>query len=180
MERDPLQSAWQQMPAEPENNRNIKAMMRAGNHPVLKGIRRQLIIETVVFILFLVVYYDLFDGDRKPFLANVLLVAAMVLSIVHNIIGYRLAGSRLQGDTLMATVQQQLTHMKTYAVLSVLSRGLAGGCLLFFFSMAISFTTAKYWILAGILLFFVLQLLFLSRIWAGRISRLQQTVSQLR
>jgi hypothetical protein len=179
MAKDVLQSAWQQMPVEPESSRSIKAMLQTGNHPVLKRIRRQLIIESVAFAVLLVVYYDIFDGNSKPFIANVLLVAGLALSILHNFIGYRLADSRLQGDTLIASVQQQLTKLKRYAVFSVLSRGLAGGCLLFFFSMAITYTSTKYWLLAGIVLFFAIQLFVLYRIWARRIGKLQQTVGNL-
>jgi hypothetical protein len=150
MATDPLQSAWQQTPAETTNSKTIQSMIQTGNHPVLKRIRRQLIIETAAFAALLVVYYDIFDGDRKPFVANALLVAGLVLSIVHNLIGYRLTG-----------------------------RGMAAGCLLFFFSMAITYTTSKYWILAGIILFFAVQLFVLYRVWAGRIGKLQQTVKQL-
>jgi hypothetical protein len=179
MATDPLQSAWQQTPAETTNSKTIQSMIQTGNHPVLKRIRRQLIIETAAFAALLVVYYDIFDGDRKPFVANALLVAGLVLSIVHNLIGYRLTGSRLQGGTLIASVQKQLAKMKRYAVFSVLSRGMAAGCLLFFFSMAITYTTSKYWILAGIILFFAVQLFVLYRVWAGRIGKLQQTVKQL-
>lgn len=179
MATDPLQSAWQQIPAETTNSKAIKSMIQTGNHPVLKGIRRQLIIETAAFAALLVVYYDIFDGDRKPFIANVLLVAGLVLSIVHNLIGYRLTGSRLQGDTLIASVQKQLAKLKRYAVLSVLSRGLAGVCLLLFFSMAITYTTSKYWILAGIVLFFAIQLFVLYRLWTRRIGKLQQTAGNL-
>ena len=179
MEKDALKSAWQQMPAEPESSRAIRTMIREGNHPVLKRIRRQLIIETAAFMLLLVVYYDIFDGDRKPFVANVLLVTALALSIVHNIIGYRLAGARLQGDTLLMSLQKQLAKMKTYAMLSVLSRGMAGGCLLLFFSMAITFTAGKYWILTGIILLFVIQMILLSRIWAKRIGQLKNTAGSL-
>jgi hypothetical protein len=179
MAKDALQSAWQQMPAERESSRAIKSMIQTGNHPVLKRIRRQLIIESAAFAALLVVYYDIFDGDKKPFIANVLLVAGLVLSIVHNFIGYHLANGRLQGDTLIASVQQQLTKLKQYAVFSVLSRGLAGGCLLFFFSMAITYTSTKYWILAGIVLFFAVQLFVLYKVWARRIGELQQVAKDL-
>ncbi|MBO9567157.1 MAG: hypothetical protein J7621_30570 [Niastella sp.] len=179
MAKDALQSAWQQMPVERESSRAIKSMIQSGNHPVLKRIRRQLIIESAAFAALLAVYYDIFDGDRKPFIANVLLVAGLALSIVHNLIGYRLANSCLQGSTLIVSVQQQLTKLKQYAVLSVLSRGLAGGCLLFFFSMAITYTSSKYWILAGIVLFFAVQLFVLYRVWARRIGELQQVAGKL-
>ncbi|WP_261387669.1 hypothetical protein [Chitinophaga pinensis] len=31
-----------------------------------RKMRRQLLMETIAFILFLIVYYDFFDGDKKP------------------------------------------------------------------------------------------------------------------
>ena len=88
MEQDALKSAWQSMDANRKTNTELSTMMRESSHPVLKQIRKQLILETIAFTALLFVYYDFFDGDRKPFYANMLLVMAMLFVIAHNIMGY--------------------------------------------------------------------------------------------
>lgn len=147
--------------------------MRESGHPVLKGIRKQLIIETVIFTLFLFVYYDFFDGHRKPLFANVVLVMGLLVAIIHNILGYVLTRRPVMGDTIKESLKVKLASLKTYAVVSVGCRVLVAGCLLLFFMQVVRFTMEKYWMLAAILLVFIVQLVLLGRIWMKRIKRLK-------
>ncbi len=70
MELDALQSIWQHSDQAPKTTTEIKTMMLERTHPVLKRIRRQLIIESIAFAFFLVTYYNFFDGDKKHFHAK--------------------------------------------------------------------------------------------------------------
>lgn len=177
MEGNALQSAWQQMSAGQRSNTELHAMMKESTHPVLKRIRKQLIIETIAFTAFLFVYYDFFDGDRKPVYANVLLVSAMVLVILHNILGYIMAKRSIDGDNLKQSLQHQLAKMKTYAVLSIAARILMVNCLLLFFASVITFTTQKNWLLAGIIAIMTVQLVLLAAIWLKRIRQMKTTIN---
>jgi len=177
MEQQFFKSAWQDDNSASKSNAELKAMMQEKRHPVLKRIRRQLIIETIGFTAFLLVYYDFFDGDRKPLFANVLLLAAVLLAIVHNVIGYMLTKRRIEGDNIKQSLEAHLSRMKLYAFASVASRVLTAACVLTFFASVITFTTQKYWILAGTIAVFIVQVMLLSGIWAGRIRHMKGTLA---
>jgi cation transport ATPase len=176
MELDTLQSAWQNSEPAHKGNKEISEMMRERTHPVLKRIRRQMIIEGIAFTFFLFFYYDLFDGDRKPFYVNALLVAAMLFALVHTITGYKLAKGGVTGSTIKQALSNQLMKLKGYALISIISRVGVAGCLLFFFASIITFTTQKYWLLAAIILLFVIQLVILSGIWLKRIRQIKNAM----
>ena len=175
MEQDALKSAWQGIVGIPKTNTEVKLMMQESAHPVLKRIRKQLIIETIAFTVFLFVYYDFFDGDRKPLYANVLLVAAVLFNIVHNIMGYVLTKSGVKGNNIKQLLEAHLSKMKVYAAVSVACRVLVAGCLLLFFALVITFNSNKYWILAVTILVFFMQIVLLSGIWANRIRQMKKT-----
>jgi hypothetical protein len=177
MEYDALKSAWQSIAIMPKTNTELNSMMQESAHPVLKRIRRQLIIESTAFTVFLFVYYDFFDGDRKPLYVNVLLVAAVLLVIMHNIMGYMLTRRRIKGDNIKQSLKDYLFKMKVYAVASIASRVLAAGCLLLFFTSVISFTMSKYLILTGMIFVFIVQVVLLLRIWMERTRRMKEIVS---
>jgi hypothetical protein len=177
MEQDAFKSAWQGMDANRKTNKELSSMMQESAHPVLKRIRKQLILETVSFTAFLLVYYNAFDGDRKPFSANMLLVMAMLFVIAHNIMGYILTRRPVNGNTVKQSLNKQLLKLKTYAAVSVASRVLSAACLLLFFTSVITFTTNKYWMLAAIILLFVIQIIVLSGIWIKRVRQMKETIN---
>lgn len=176
MEQDTLQSMWQNNDPSPRTNAEIRSMMHERTHPILKRVRRQLIIETIAYTFFLLAYYDLFDGDQKPLYVNALLVAAMLFALVHTLTGYKLAKAGIAGNDIRQALRNQLSKLKGYAFISVVSRALAAGCLLFFFTSIITFTVEKYWLLAAILVIFVIQLLLLSKVWLNRIKQIKNAM----
>ncbi|WP_343675226.1 hypothetical protein, partial [Chitinophaga sp.] len=94
-------------------------LLRERQHPVLKQIRRQMLIELVGFVLFLMVYYDFFDGGKKPVYANVLLVVAMLSVIAGNVVGYVFARQGMIGGNVREALRRHLSKMKVYAVVAV-------------------------------------------------------------
>ena len=177
MEQDPLKSAWQGINPKAKSNTELQRMLKEGTHPMLKGIRKQMIIETVAYITFLCIYYNAFDGDRKPLGMNILLVAAMLLAIGHNIFNYLFTKRRTEGDNLHQSLNNQLSQMKIHATVSIASRVLMAACLLGFFTAVINFNTSKYWLLAGGIAVYIIQMALLSRIWLGRIRQMKATIS---
>ncbi len=177
MEPDSLKSVWQGLNPEPKSNAELQSMMKERRHPVLKGIRIQLIIEIAAYTVFLFVYHDIFDGDRKPLYVNILLAAAALLLIMLSIIGYSLTRSSIEGNNLKQSLDAHLFKMKIYAVVCVASRMLWAICLLLFFVSAIHLDAKKYWILACATGVFTVQLIILSRIWTGRIRQMKRTIS---
>jgi uncharacterized membrane protein len=179
MEQDALFSAWQAADSAPKNNDALIAMLSEGQHPVLKHIRRQLLIETIAFTIFLFLYYNLFDGDRKPLYANLLIVAGMLLVITHNIIGYVFTKRSIKGNNIKQSLEHHLVSLKKHAVLSIMCRALMAGCLLLFFTSVITFNGNKYWALAAITLIFVVQLILLWGIWRRRVIKLKGVIDSM-
>jgi hypothetical protein len=175
MEQDPLKAAWQGITDKSKTDVELKTMLQEKSHPVLKRIRKQLIIEAIAFAAFLLVYFDFFDGDRKPLYANVLLVMAVGFALIHNVIGYRFTRQPVKGDNLQQSLNNQLSTVKTYAIVSVLSRVLVAACLLIFFLSVVTFNAGKYWMLAVVVLIFMIQMALLSWLWIGRIRQIKGT-----
>ncbi|HEY8894790.1 MAG TPA: hypothetical protein VIM79_08235 [Niastella sp.] len=179
MEQDALRSAWSAANTASKNNNELIAMLREGQHPVLTHIRRQLIIETIAFTIFLFLYYNIFDGDRKPLYANLLIAGSMLLVITHNIIGYVFTKSSIKGNNIKQSLEHHLVSLKKHAAISIICRALMAGCLLAFFASVISFTASKYWALAAIVAIFFVQLIALWGIWLKRIRKLKGLIDNL-
>ena len=179
MEFDELKLAWKGLDGKDKNLEELKQMTRENRHPVLKGIRVQLIIEITAWTFFLFVYYDMFDGDRRAFHLNLLLVAAVLLLLMHSITGYISAKRLVKGNDLKQSLLNYLSKIKIYAVISVTSRVFTVICLLIFFTATITFTPYKYMLLSGILLIIPIQVILLSRIWNNRIKKLMEAINGL-
>jgi hypothetical protein len=179
MENDSLKSAWQQMVTEDKSNDELKIIIRRRGHDFLKKIRRQLIIEAISAVAFLIVYYDFFDGDKKPFLANVFLVAALFFMISHNVVSYIQMRSPIKGENIEHLLSDRLYKMKIYAIASAILRLLVACSFLVFFVSVIRFTQVKYWVLSGIIFVFLVQMVLFIKIWNGRIGHLREVIRSL-
>ncbi|QEH42886.1 hypothetical protein [Chitinophaga sp. XS-30] len=177
---DQLKAAWKGIQTDKTAQAPLRAMLQENRHPVLKSIRRQMIIEIVAFSAILLVYYDFFDGDRRPFYLNLLLAGALLFAIVHSITGYRLARRKIAGDNLRQALEKALSSLQRFAVISVTSRITTAVCLLLFFCATITFNAAKYLLLAGLIVVLVIQGWILVRMWAKRIRQLRSTIGSLK
>ncbi len=62
MELENLKSRYRNAGKAPLTRENIQKMILENNHPVSKGIKTQLLTETVLWCIFLAVYDAIFDG----------------------------------------------------------------------------------------------------------------------
>ncbi|MCK7554412.1 hypothetical protein MKQ70_05095 [Chitinophaga sedimenti] len=147
--------------------------------PVARQIKRQLLIEAVAWVVFIAVFRDAFDGDTKPLYLNILLVAAFLLMLVHNVTGYLAARNLVNGPDLRASLARYAEKLRVFGIISVGCRALAIGVLLWFFASAITFTATKYWMLAGIVAVVFVQLFLLGRIWAGRVKKVSVALKEM-
>lgn len=174
-----LKSAWQSAAAPQQSPEALQNMLTEGKHPVLKRIRKQLLTEGLCFMAFLVAYYDFFDGDRKPAYANALLITGVVLILLHNLWGYLLTRKRLNTENVTVTLQHHVRGVRKWAVASVICRLAAIVCILLFFTSVITFTTTKWWLLAGAAFVALIQLVLLGMLWMNRIKTLQSAINGL-
>lgn len=176
MELNDLKSGWQNAGGSLKSEADLQRMTKVTNHPSLKRIRAKLIVETIGLVLFLVIYDDWFDGDKKPFYANLVLVVALVLYVFNDVIGYMAITRPVMEANLKLSIQNYLMRIKRLSVFSLLISLLYSISIILFFTSVINFTKEKGFILAGIMIVLFQMILFSSRIWTRWIKNLKQQV----
>lgn len=178
MELDNLKSAWQHAGGHRKNENELNQMTKLVNHPSLKRIKTKLIVETIALTFFLIVYYDWFDGNKKSFFANAVLVIGLSLYIINDIVGYVSIARPVWGSDLKASIRNYVARLKRFAILSLFVSVLYSVSLTVYFTSVINFTKEKRLILAGI----VVVLLVLFRIsfkkWNQRIKALEHQAQE--
>lgn len=178
MELDELKEAWGSVSAPAKSNEELQLMLKENKHPVLKGIRRQLIIELTCWLAFIACYYTMFDGDRKPFFLNLILIACVMFLIVHNLMGYYFSKYLVNGANIKLSIQNYIAKVKWYAGVSVFARFLYAAGLLLFFTYGIHFNKGKYNLLGAVIVAFAISLFWLYRLWAKRLNQLKETAGE--
>ena len=173
MELNDLKSGWQNAGGEFKSEEDLQRMTRMINHPSIKKIRTKLVFETIVLVFFLFIYYDWFDGDKKPFYANLSLVVGLLLYIFIDVMGYFAIIRPIRGANLKLSIQNYLMRVKRLSISSIIITSLYSLSIIIFFTSVITFTKEK-----GLLLVFssvvVCQLILLSfRMWRKWIKNLQ-------
>ncbi|RNI34334.1 hypothetical protein EFY79_16725 [Hanamia caeni] len=176
MELNDLKAGWQNTTGEFKSEEDLERMTRMVNHSSIKKIRTKLVIETIILVFFLLIYYDWFDGDKKPFYANLALVVGLLLYIFNDIIGYIAIIRPIRGANLKLSIQDYLMSVKRLSISSIIVTSLYSLSIIIFFTSVINFTKEK-----GLILVFssviVCQLILLSfRIWTKWIKKLKQQV----
>jgi hypothetical protein len=179
MEIDELKSVWKNIETPAKTTEEIQLMLLENKHPILKKIRKQLTLEIIIWSVFLFCYYNIFDGDKKPMAINIILISGFLLSLVHNLMGYRSTKYLLNGSTIKESLENYLSGVKSYAIISILSRVLLMTGFILFFTYGIHFNAGKYLSLAVIILIFLIQLFLLYRLWAGRLKNFRISVESL-
>lgn len=176
MELDDLKSDWNAIKPISKSEEALLLMLQENKHPVLKSIRKQIVIEVTIWILFLLVYYSMFDGATKPFWVNLVLIASLLMPMLHSFYGYYYNKYLADGSNIKVALEQLYDRLKKYAFITIITRvGFICGLLLFF-TYNIHFTATKYFLLLFILLVFSIQLFVLYRIWVKRLSVLKETI----
>lgn len=173
MELNDLKSGWQNAGGDFKSEADLRRMTRIVNHPSIRKIRTKLIIEIIVLLIFLFIYYDWFDGDKKPFYANLALVVGLLLYIFNDVIGYISIARPIRGTNLKLSLENYLSRIKQLSISSVIITFLYSISIIIFFTSVITFTKER-----GLMLVFitvvVAQLILLSlRMWTRWIKRLK-------
>ncbi|NLR79570.1 hypothetical protein [Chitinophaga eiseniae] len=177
---DHIKSYWDNTPTPNKNILEIQALAEKKTFPVLRSIRKQLTIEIVGYSAFLLAYYDFFDGHKKPLFLNLLLVAAVLLLLVHNVVGYTLSKRPVLGENLLDNLRKKSLQIKQYAVISISSKILAmAGIFSFFLGAGIQWDNARYAALAAIAGIVAIQGVLLWKVWAARVKRMNTTIAEL-
>lgn len=180
MELDELKSGWNNIKMPTKPTEEIQLMLLENKHPVLKGIRKQLVIEIIAWSVFLLCYYTMFDGNLKPKWINMILIVSVVLPLIHNLMGYQFARYLVNSNTIRESLENYLSKVKVYATVSITSRLFLMIGFLLFFTYGLHFNTYRYVSLGAIILIFVVQLFLLCKLWAKRLKNLKNAVTAFR
>jgi len=178
-ELNELKDDWQKMTGSYKSGTELLKMTKINNHPTFKKLRLKLLIEVISISALLLVYYDAFDGDRKPLYANLLLVISMVLYIITGILGYRSMQNPVEGPDLKTSLRNNLSRVIGLSKYAMLFSLLYTVCLLIFFTSTIHFTKEKAFLLLGLIIILSQLLLWSYRIWRNRIKNLERQATDL-
>jgi len=176
MEFDNLKLNWKKTGVGKKHRNELLMMTKIKNHPNIKRIRIKFIIETILIIVFSAVYYDGFDGANKPLWANALLISSAIAYIIVRFMGWLVLRNPIKGDNLkksLISFQRKLKRMAFFILLTAL---LFGSVIISFFTSSINFTEGKYFVLAGIILSFILLVYLSIRNWLKRIDGIKTTI----
>lgn len=176
MELNDLKSNWQNAGGAFKSEADLLKMTKLTHHPSLKKIRKKLIAESIFLAVFLVVYYDWFDGDKKPFYANMVLAAGLLLYLANDMIGYFAIVKPISGLNLKLSITNYLARIKRLAVFSLFSSFLYSVCIIVFFTSLIHFTREKRFLLLGLSVILFQVMLWSFRVWTKWIKNLRQQV----
>lgn len=176
MEFDNLKSNWKKTGQGRKNQTELLMMTKIKNHPSIKRMRIKLIIETILIIAFLAVYYDGFDGATKPFWANILLIGTSTAYIVIRFIGWLVLRNPIKEGNLKKSLVSFQCTLKRMAITILISSFLFGSAIISFFTSSIEFTQGKYFILAGMIISLILLVYLSSQHWRKRIEGIKTTL----
>ena len=180
MDLEALKSDYINAGKEKMDRERLRGMINANRHPVLKRIKIQLILESSLWACFLAVYYNFFDGHLKSPLWNSLLVIAVVLLLVHNFLGYRIANNPINGPNIRLSLKNYLKRIRKYSIISMITRVMAIIIIFgYFLSSVESYESKHYWSFVFFILLIGIQIYLLKRIWFKRINKIALTNEQL-
>ncbi|SIN74602.1 hypothetical protein [Chitinophaga niabensis] len=174
---DPLKEAWKNAGNNTKSTAEMKEMLKENKHPVLRKIRIQMIVEIVGFTAFGLVFYDFFDGHKKPLYVIIILVASLLLVIFHNLIGYFNTKRSARGDNLRVSLEKYEQELKTFALISILSRVIYTAGTIIYFAWPFYI---KLWPMLLLLALVVAQVIIVARLWRNRIRAIDATVESLK
>ena len=173
MELNDLKSSWQNVAEDFKSEADLRRMTKIANHPSIKKIRTKLIIEMIILLFFLFIYYDWFDGNKKPLYANLALVVGLLLYIFNDIIGYISITRPIKGTNLKLSLQNYLMRIKRLSVSSAIITFLYSISIIIFFTSVIAFTKEKALLLVFSTVIVVQIILFSLRMWTKWIKNLK-------
>ncbi|MDN5204225.1 hypothetical protein QQ008_22730 [Fulvivirgaceae bacterium BMA10] len=180
MELENLKSQFNSVESIEISKESLIGMLHVNKHPTLKGIRIQLIIESIAWISFLAFYYNFFDGHQKPVFWNIALVISVGLMLVHNLLGYQVTNNPINGTNIANSLMRYLVKLKKYAYLSIVSRLLALSIVFGFFLSGVEAFEQRHCMSIGIVLMIIcIQAFILWKIWLKRIRTITSKYLEL-
>lgn len=171
-----MKNLWAGKPAEEKQKDALALMLTEKSHPILKKIRKQLLLEMSAWLVILCVYYTMFDGQTRPWIINGVFIVGILQAIAFNISGYLAARNLIYGDNLIVSLSGYIIRLKQFKWISLFSRIVLMVGMLFFFLYGLDLDMRRILAVGFIVVVFAGQLWFLHSQWSlkiGKLARLQ-------
>lgn len=178
MEFDSIKSNWKKAGIGIKAQDELLMMTKVKNHPHIIKIRIKLIIEAILIIVFLSVYYNMFDGATKPLWANLLLILSAISFIIIRVAGWLVLRNPIRSDNLKKSLAKFQNRLKQMAFSNMLTSFLFGMAIILFFISSVNFTNGKYLLLGGIIFSLILLAYLSSRNWFHRVKSINLTLKE--
>ena len=180
MEIEELRKEWQSIKTPHIELDRLKDMTMEKSHPVLSGIRKQLTIELIGWLAFLIICFTGLDAEEKPILTNAILIISVVLPMIFNIYGYRLSKELIAGPDISSSLKNRIGSLRRFAIVSVMLRVMLIIGVGYFFMSTVNITQGKLMLLGVGSLFLIFPFYMLVRIWMKRIGKLSSMLRLLK
>lgn len=174
MDLDKLKADWQNQAASNLSLEQMQELVRSGKHPGLVRSRKVLLIESVAWTAFLLLFYDAFDGHEKPWWLNALLIFAFLLLLAHHLLGIRLLSQPKVNESLASSMAVYRGQLQQFIRLNLIGRLFAMATLFLFLLYGVEWNTKRYIISIGFLVVMFVQFYLLRRFWQERLGSLDQ------
>lgn len=179
MDIQQMKALWQHKEPEPESLETLKEMIKEKSHPQLQKIKRQVLFETMIWIIMLCFYYTALDGDKRLLGVNFVFVLGFVQAIFYNLIIYRATRNLVHGSDLISSLTIFTRKLKRYQWVLFASRVVLMIAIIIFFSYGLELNIQRLISMGAIILVFALQLVLLYYNWNKRLNRLSTIIRSL-
>ncbi|WP_353197830.1 hypothetical protein [Parapedobacter defluvii] len=180
MELNELKDLWKGDGTPHKKQKEIEVLMHAKSHPVFRSVRRQIVVETLAWVMFLLFGYSAFDAATKPLWVGLMLALPVMATLTHHLIGYFWMVSAPVGSIpLSESLRASYRRMRWFTMRDTLLRLAMLVGLVSFFAYGITFTAGKYGLLGVICTATLIQLVFHRTLWGRRLRRLRYTIQAL-
>ncbi|QCK14502.1 hypothetical protein [Mangrovivirga cuniculi] len=154
-------------------------MIKLKSHPQLNRLKIKFIIEIVAISLFVVLYYDAFDGHQKPLLLNAILIFFALAYIISDLAGMYNLYNPVQKGSLVQSLLTFSNKIRFFGLLNTISAFLFGLAVIGFFVYGIEITGTKTLLITGFFIFLVVMTFIGWRIWKRRIRSIESIFIEL-
>jgi len=179
MKIEELKHEWQNVVTPQLDIDRLRNMTLEKSHPVLSGIRKQLILELFGWSAFVIICFTGLDADQKPFLTSVILIIVLALAMLFNVYGYQLSKDLIAGPDINSSLQNRIASLRRFAFISVVLRLVLIAGVGYFLSSSLQLDLRRLMLLGVASVVLVVPLYLLIRLWSKRISRLSETLRLL-
>lgn len=178
MDINDLKSEWQNAGNSSVDVEKLKLMTKVNQHPALKKLRTELLFDALVLTAFLILYYDGFDGDKKPILVNVFLIASILIYIGNNVFGYILIKNPVKAENILTSVERHFVVLKRLSITTVIASVLYAITFTLFFTISLPATPKKYIAIAVMIIIFGAVRYAYYKRWQEKIDHFRQLLSE--